>query len=69
MRGTKSENIKNAAIAILMGVVVALLFDYPNTVNQIIAGYLVSQIFWVFMTCYDEIQRKRRAIKRRRYCK
>lgn len=67
MRGTKRENIKNAAIAILMGIVAALLFEYPNAVNQCIAGYLVTQTIWVFMVCYDEILRKRRESRKRRY--
>lgn len=64
MRGTKWENTKNAAIAILMGVLAATSITWRDTFCQIGGGYVVAQVIWVFLTAYDEILRKR---ERRRH--
>ena len=64
MRGTKWENTKNAAIAILMGVLAATSITWRDTFCQTVGGYVVAQVIWVFLTAYDEILRKR---ERRRH--
>lgn len=64
MRGTKRENIKNAVIAILLGIIAAQSVTWRDTFCQISGGYLVAQVIWVFMTAYDELLRKRRESRR-----
>lgn len=64
MKGTKFENMKNAAIAILLGFIAATSITWRDTFCQIGGGYLVAQVIWVFMTAYDELLRKRRHSRR-----
>lgn len=64
MRGTKFENLKNAAISILLGYIAATSLTWRDTLCQIGGGYIVAQVIWVFMTAYDELLRKRRRSRR-----
>lgn len=60
MKGSKRENMKNAAISILLGFIAATSLEWRDVICQIGGGYIVAQIIWVFLTTYDEILRKRR---------
>lgn len=64
MRGTKFENMKNAAIAILLGYIAATSLEWRDVICQIGGGYIVAQIIWVFLVAYDELLRKRRHSRR-----
>ena len=60
MRGSRRENIKNAAIAMLIGVIFAQNICTGAVWRDIGLGYIMAEIVWVLLICYDEIQRKRR---------
>lgn len=60
MRGSKWENLKSGAIAVLLGLLAMAGITWRSTGCMICGGYLVSQITWVYLVSYDEIQRKRR---------
>lgn len=66
MRGTKGENMKNAAISLLLGFIAATSLTWRDTFCQVGGGYIVTQVIWVFLTTYDEIARKRRRSRRRK---
>ena len=59
MRGTRWENTKDAAIAILIGILAAQSITWRDTFCMIGGAYVVAQVIWVFLTAYDEIVRKR----------
>ena len=59
MKGKKWENFKSLTIAVLFGMLAMMGITWRSTGCMIGGGYLVAQVVWVFMTCYDEIQRKR----------
>lgn len=59
MRGTKWENTKNAAIAILIGILAAISITWRDKFCMVGGGYVIAQVIWVFLTAYDEILRKR----------
>lgn len=65
MRGTRWENVKSAAIAIMLGMLAMTGLTWESTVAMIGGGYIVAQIAWIYLISYDEIQRKRRETKRR----
>ena len=60
MKGTKRENMKNFAIAILIGVIFAQNISTGAVWRDIGLGYIMSEIVWFLLVCYDEILRKRR---------
>jgi len=60
MRGSKSDRMKNMAISLLIGIVAATNLTWRDTVCMVGGGYITAQVAWVFLTTYDEIQRKRR---------
>lgn len=64
MRGTRWENAKSAAIALLIGILAARSITWRDTFCQIAGGYVVAQVMWVFLVAYDEIQRKRKSGRR-----
>lgn len=66
MKGSKWENMKSGAIAILIGMVAMLGITWRSTGCMIGGGYIISQMVWVFLVAYDEIQRKREDSRRRR---
>lgn len=65
MRGTRRENMKNFAIAILIGVIFAQNISTGAVWRDIGLGYIMSEIVWFLMVCYDEILRKRRESRKR----
>lgn len=65
MRGTRWENTKNAAIAILIGILAAQSITWRDTFCMVGGAYVVAQVIWVFLTAYDEIIRKRTEGRRR----
>lgn len=60
MRGTRRENMKNFAIAILIGVIFAQNISTGSVWKDVGLGYIMSEIVWFLLVCYDEILRKRR---------
>lgn len=66
MRGTRWENFKSAAIAVLIGLLAGIGIPWVNLTGQILGGYIVAQIIWVFLVAYDETQRQREERRRRR---
>ena len=67
MRGTRKDRIKNAAISILMAIVVMRSFAFPDAAAMWCIGYVVVQVVWVALIAYDEILRQRRAGMASRY--
>ena len=61
MKGRVRDNMKNVAIAILLGILAARAIVWRDTFCMYGGGYLVAQIMFVFLTAYDEILRKRDA--------
>lgn len=64
MRGTRRENMKNFAIAILTGVIFAQNISTGSVWRDVGLGYIMSEIVWFLLVCYDEILRKRRASRK-----
>lgn len=60
MKGSRRENMKNAAISLLLGFIAATSLEWRDVICQIGGGYIVMQVVWVALTTYDEILRKRR---------
>lgn len=60
MKGSRWENLKSAAIAVMLGMLAMTGIPWESTGKMICGGYLVAQIAWVYLVSYDEIQRKRR---------
>ena len=60
MKGSRWENIKSAAIAVMLGMLAMTGIPWESTGKMICGGYLVAKIAWVYLVSYDEIQRKRR---------
>ena len=65
MRGTTRENIKHAAIALLIGVIFAQNIRTGAIWRDIGLGYIISEMVWVLLICYDEVLRKRRESRRK----
>ena len=66
MKGRLRDNFKNAAIALLLGILAARAITWRDAFCMYAGGYVVSQIMWVFLTAYDEILRKRDESRRRK---
>lgn len=60
MKGSRYQSFKNAAISVLMGIVIMRCITYPDTASMFFIGYLVAQITWCVLVTYDEIVRQRR---------
>lgn len=60
MRGTRRENMKNFAIAILIWIIFAQNISTGTVWRDIGLGWIMSEIVWFLLVCYDEILRKRR---------
>lgn len=60
MKGTRYQRFKNAAISILMGIVIMRCITFPDAASMVFIGYLVAQVTWVMLITYDEIVRQRR---------
>ena len=65
MRGTRWENFKSAALAVLIGILAAIGVPWVNLTGQIIGGWIVAQMVWVFLVAFDEIERQRREGRRK----
>lgn len=65
MRGTRRENMKNFAIAILIWIIFAQNISTGTVWRDIGLGWIMSEIVWFLLVCYDEILRKRRESRRR----
>jgi len=64
MRGVNF--IKNALIAILLAYFIGNAVPWVDTKSAICCGFMTAELAMYFLTAYDEIQRQRRAGKRRR---
>lgn len=66
MRGTKRENVKNALIAVLFGIVMMQTITWRDTFCMYLGGYAFAEILWWTLITYDEILRKRRESRRKK---
>lgn len=66
MKGTRWENFKSAALAVLIGILAAIGVPWVNLTGQIIGGWIVAQMVWVFLVAFDETERQRREGRKKR---
>lgn len=59
------DKMKNAAISVLLGIVMMRCVTFPDTASMLFMGYLVAQVSWVALITYDEIVRQRKRTYRR----
>ena len=54
MRGTLRENIKNAIIAVLTGILASQAFTWRSAICQWGGAYCIAEIIWFYLTVCDE---------------